>query len=106
MAVAQKYEIGSGNEFPEGVIVGKNIGGQDVIFIRRLGKVQCYIDQCTHQPVKLSRCGEAAAGKLVCQVHGGTFDLDRSGAVLVDPPMDALKSFVCEEAAGQVAVYL
>jgi nitrite reductase/ring-hydroxylating ferredoxin subunit len=106
MPVAQRYPVGGALDFPEGKIVARSAGGQDVIIIRRLGQIQCYLDQCTHQPVKLSEFGELSGGRLVCHAHGGTFDLDQKGTVVCDPPYDALKSFVCEEVSGQVAIYI
>lgn len=106
MPIAQYCEAGSSGDFPEGKIVAKILDGKELIFIRRQGKVQCYEDQCTHQPVKLSEFGEVMGGRLVCHAHGGTFDLDKEGAVICNPPFDALKSYVCEESGGKVAAYL
>jgi nitrite reductase/ring-hydroxylating ferredoxin subunit len=106
MPVAQQHIAGSSGDFSEGVIVSRNIDGQDVIFIRRQGRVHCYLDQCTHQPVKLSEFGEVMGARLVCHAHGGTFDLDRDGAVVCDPPLDALKSFMTQESQGQVLVFI
>jgi nitrite reductase/ring-hydroxylating ferredoxin subunit len=106
MPVAQQHLAGATSDFPEGAIVPRTIDGQEVIFVRRQGKVLCYLDQCTHQPIKLSEFGEVMGSRLVCHAHGGTYDLDRDGAVVCDPPMDALKSFLTQEGQGQVFVFI
>lgn len=104
MVVPQSHLVGLAAEFPEGTIVGKTVAGTEVILIRRLGQLQCYLDRCSHQPVKLSEFGEVSGGRLVCHAHGGTFDLDGKGRVLCDPPLDALTPVICSETAGQVFV--
>ena len=101
-----RYDAGSSEEFLEGVIVSKTLGGRDLILIRRLGRVQCFLDQCSHQPIKLSEFGELSAGRLVCHAHAGTFDMDQNGAVVSGPPCEGLTSFRCEEDAQQVSVYI
>lgn len=106
MALAEKLVAGPSGDFPEGKIIAKRIAGKDVILIRRQGVVQCYVDECTHQPVKLSEFGEVVGGHLVCHAHGGTFDLDNKGKVICDPPYDALTGFICDEVSGQVSVFI
>ncbi len=104
MTSPQRHQVGGISEFPEGTIVARTVAGTDVILIRRHGHVQCFLDQCSHQPIKLSDFGEVSGGRLVCHAHGGTFDLDRNGAVVCDPPLTALTPVACDEAAGQVYV--
>jgi len=106
MALAEKLAVGPSGDFPEGKIIAKRIAGKDVILIRRQGVVQCYVDECTHQPVKLSEFGEVTGGRLVCHAHGGTFDLDNKGKVICDPPYEALTVVISEEASGQVSVFI
>lgn len=97
---------GCSDEFLEGKIVAKNLKGHDLIFIRRLGKVLIFKDECTHQPIKLSEFGELTGGLLLCHAHAGVFDIDHGGDVVASPPCEALTAFVCEEQAGQVYVFL
>ncbi len=104
MGSPQRHAVGAAAEFLEGAIVPRTVSGVDVILIRRLGQIQCYLDQCSHQPIKLSEFGEITAGRLVCHAHGGTFDLDSKGRVVCDPPVDALTSVECAEVSGQVFV--
>jgi nitrite reductase/ring-hydroxylating ferredoxin subunit len=102
----QRHAVGGAAEFAEGAIVPRRVAGVEVILIRRLGQIQCYLDQCSHQPIKLSEFGEVSAGRLVCHAHGGTFDLDAKGRVVCDPPVDALTPVACAETSGQVFVIL
>lgn len=106
MSQPQKFVAGLSDDFPEGQIVARSIGNQELIFIRRSGQVVAFQDLCTHQPVRLSEFGEVLGGRLICHAHGGTFDIDRGGTVVLDPPCDALRAFRCEELSGQVIVFI
>lgn len=101
-----KLIAGTSAEFPEGQIVSRSFGAHDLIFIRRNGSVLAFKDLCTHQPVKLSEFGEVLGGRLICHAHGGTFDIDRGGAVVLDPPCEGLCAYKCEESSGQVTVFI
>jgi nitrite reductase/ring-hydroxylating ferredoxin subunit len=68
--------------------------------------VVCFLDQCAHQPVKLSEFGEIRSRVLVCHAHGGGFDLARGGKVLCGPPKEPLKGFKCREENGEVTVII
>ena len=106
MTLPDSVIAGSSDEFPEGKIVAKRLAGKNIILIRRQGVVQCYLDQCAHQPVKLSEFGEVREGRLVCHAHGGAFDLDNHGSVLCGPAIEALMGFRCDEGSGQVIVFI
>lgn len=106
MPVAQRYKVGVSQDFIEGHVVALSAGGRDLIFIRRLGHVLAFLDECTHQPVKLSEFGEITGGLLMCHAHGGVFDLDQGGAVCAPPPCVGLEAFRCEELAGEVSVFI
>jgi len=102
----QSYPAGRSTDFSEGVLVARSIAGVEVIFARVGGRVVCFLDQCAHQPVKLSEFGEIRSGVLVCHAHGGGFDLDRGGNVLCGPPKEPLKAFKCQEENGEVSVII
>ena len=106
MPESRELVAGASSDFPEGQIVAREISGRSLIFIRRLGRVSCYLDECTHQPVKLSEFGEVRGGRLVCHAHGGGFDLDNQGVVFCGPPESPLYSVACREDSGQVSVMI
>jgi nitrite reductase/ring-hydroxylating ferredoxin subunit len=99
-----RHRAGSSQEFPEGVLVAKTLDSHDLLFVRWQSTVLCFLDQCSHQPIKLSEFGEFKNGRLVCHAHGGVFDLDRKGEVVCLPPRQALTAFMCEELNGHVFV--
>ena len=104
IAGGQSYPVGRSTDFSEGVLVARSIEGVEVILARVGGRVVCFLDQCSHQPVKLSEFGEIRSGVLVCHAHGGGFDLARGGKVLCGPPKGPLKGFHCHEENGEVSV--
>ncbi len=106
MAAAQPYITGVSGDFPEGQIVPRQLVGINLILIRCRGVLQCYLDECAHQPVKLSEFGEVRGGLLVCHAHGGCFDLDCNGRVASPPPQEDLKAFKVLEENGQVSVFI
>lgn len=106
MAMGQSYSAGKPTDFPEGQIVARSLGGQDLILVRIKGQLLCFLDQCAHQPVKLSEFGEMRDGVLVCHAHGGGFDLQRGGLVLCGPPRDPLKKFECHESQAESYVII
>ena len=105
-AAGQSYPAGRSMDFSEGVLVARSIAGVDVIFARVAGRMVCFLDQCAHQPVKLSEFGEIRSGVLVCHAHGGGFDLAGGGKVLCGPPKEPLKAFKCLEENGEVTVII
>ncbi len=78
----------------------------EVIVIRRLGKLHCFRDLCSHQPVKLSDFGELQNGRLICHAHAGLFDIENDGRVLSGPPLEPLCAIKCGEDSNQVWVEL
>lgn len=97
MGRSQSHTAGKPADFPEGQMVARSLGGHDLIFVRLKGKLLCFLDQCAHQPVKLSEFGEIREGILVCHAHGGGFDLAKGGRVLCGPPRDPLTGYECHE---------
>jgi nitrite reductase/ring-hydroxylating ferredoxin subunit len=106
MTAGQRYPAGTPADFLEGQIVPRQLGGKDLILIRVQGQLMCFLDQCSHQPVKLSEFGEIREGVLVCHAHGGGFDLARGGMVLCGPPREPLKTFECHESQTESIVII
>jgi nitrite reductase/ring-hydroxylating ferredoxin subunit len=106
MAELKPHVVGSVGDFPEGQMVPRQVAGHGVVLVRRQGGVLCFLDECPHQPVKLSEFGEVQGSRLVCHAHGGTFDLDHGGRVLCAPPLEGLRCLRTLEVDGQVSVFI
>jgi nitrite reductase/ring-hydroxylating ferredoxin subunit len=102
----QPHLAGDSSDFMEGAMVERLVNGRELILVRRQGVLLCFLDQCSHQPVKLSEFGQVQGGQLVCHAHGGVFDLDREGRVLCPPPKEGLTPFKVIERDGQVFVFI
>jgi len=106
MQAIQGQHVGLSSEFEEGAIVARKIGGTDLIFVRSRGKLRCFLDECSHQPVRLSDFGEVRGDRLTCHAHGGGFDLSCGGRAVCGPPRESLKEYRCIESSGQVSVII
>jgi len=70
-------------DLAEGAVRGAVVGTTAVVLVRAAGAVRAFQGACPHLGGDLAD-GAVEAGKLVCPLHGATFDLE-TGAVRADP---------------------
>ena len=95
--------MGSVEEFPEGSITERTVGGVDIVVINQDGAFYALPDRCTHQHYPIHD-GELLDGKIKCIHHGATFDLNTGRATL--PAVKKIQLFQAAEAGGRVMVTL
>jgi len=71
------------SDLAEGQLRGVVVGSTPVVLVRSAGAVRALQGACPHIGGELAD-GTVDAGKLVCPLHGATFDIE-SGAVRADP---------------------
>jgi nitrite reductase/ring-hydroxylating ferredoxin subunit len=84
-----------------GEIYAYKEGGLEVALVRHEFGVSCFLDSCTHQPLKLSEFACLMNGKILCNAHGARFDC-QSGALKGGPAEDPLKAFETKVEGGKV----
>lgn len=71
---SERIEVGTVADFPENSMTPVDISGQEVLIIHQNGAFYALPNQCTHAKFPLHD-GELLEGKVKCQYHGATFDL-------------------------------
>lgn len=61
------------------------------ILVVHQNDVQCFLDQCSHQDIKLSEFGAFQDGEIICYAHGARF-CPKTGKGLCHPASQPLKS--------------
>jgi 3-phenylpropionate/trans-cinnamate dioxygenase ferredoxin component len=72
---SEKTEIGKVSDFQDNSMKSVDISGNSVLVIYQGGKFYAMPDQCTHAKFPLHD-GELLEGKIKCQYHGATYDLE------------------------------
>ena len=90
---SEKYEVGSLSDFPEDSMKAVIIADNDVLIIHQGGMVYAMPNQCTHARFPLDD-GELLEGKVKCQYHGATYNLESGAASL--PAIKKIKLFTAE----------
>jgi 3-phenylpropionate/trans-cinnamate dioxygenase ferredoxin component len=72
---SEKTPIGKTSDFAENSMRSFDISGNSVLVIYQDGKFYAMPDQCTHAKFPLHD-GELLEGKVKCQYHGATYDLE------------------------------
>ncbi len=91
MSQSTWVDVGAESDFALGSITPVVVNEENLIVVKSSSGLQCYVDECTHQPVPLSDFGEVVGDRLVCHAHGGQFDLRCGGKALCFPVVDSLK---------------
>ena len=100
------YRVGMINEIPERKIWPIHVNHTDIFLLRAGEQIFAYLDQCSHQDIKLSEFGDILPnGQLICYAHGACFDLP-SGAPLCFPAEVGLKTFPIKIESQEVLVQL
>jgi nitrite reductase/ring-hydroxylating ferredoxin subunit len=81
-----------------------HVGGREIVICRTREGVFALDNICTHAHARLSE-GRLRATRLVCPLHGATFDV-RDGRVLAPPAEVALTAHAVRLAAGVIEVAL
>lgn len=77
----QSFNVGKVSDFAENSMTPLELDGNEVLLIRQAGEFYALPDQCTHARFPLHD-GELLEGKVKCQYHGATFDLETGKATL------------------------
>jgi 3-phenylpropionate/trans-cinnamate dioxygenase ferredoxin component len=72
---SDKAPIGKVSDFEDNSMKSFDISGNSVLVIYQGGKFYAMPDQCTHAKFPLHD-GELLEGKIKCQYHGATYDLE------------------------------
>jgi 3-phenylpropionate/trans-cinnamate dioxygenase ferredoxin subunit len=71
----ERTAVGTVADFPEDTMKPVQIDDREVLIIRQHGRFYALPNQCTHARYPLHD-GELLDGKIKCQYHGATFDLE------------------------------
>jgi 3-phenylpropionate/trans-cinnamate dioxygenase ferredoxin component len=81
------------DELRDGELIPIAIDGKPVVLVRHAGEFFALQNNCTHQDFPLTEAGfDQRDGVLVCDWHGGCFDV-RSGAAVVPPATEPVETF-------------
>jgi nitrite reductase/ring-hydroxylating ferredoxin subunit len=102
------HELAHLEDLPDGELVGRAVGGVDLLVVRRGGHVDVLANSCSHLGAPLSEGTFRAAGGqgcVVCPWHGSTFQL-ADGAVVHGPATAPMPRLETQVYAGLVSVRL
>ena len=77
----QTFNVGKVSDFDENSMTPLELNGNEILLAKQEGKFYALPDQCTHARFPLHD-GELLEGKVKCQYHGATFDLESGRATL------------------------
>ncbi len=93
------------SQIVSGQLTPLTIDSDDLILTRlKDGSIVCFLDQCGHQPVRLSEFGEIRDDVVMCHAHGACFNMAGSGAAMNFPARHGLVSWKAEVQDGVVVV--
>ena len=81
----ERFNVGKSNDFAADSMTQIEVGGYDILVIHQNGAFYAMPNQCTHAKFPLHD-GELLDGKVKCQYHGATYDLETG-----KPTMPAIK---------------
>ena len=90
------------DEIPENGLKTVQVEGQDLVLIKRDGRVFALEDRCSHEEFPLS-AGEVTGDQITCALHGARFDLE-SGAAKGLPAVLPVSTFECRVEGDEVQV--
>jgi 3-phenylpropionate/trans-cinnamate dioxygenase ferredoxin component len=73
--ISQKISVGNVSDFTDNTMKPFEIKGNSVLVIYQGGKFYAMPDECTHAKFPLHD-GELLEGKVKCQYHGASYDLE------------------------------
>jgi 3-phenylpropionate/trans-cinnamate dioxygenase ferredoxin subunit len=100
---SDKTQIGNVTDFEENSMRSFDVSGSSVLVIYQGGKFYAMPDQCTHAKFPLHD-GELLEGKVKCQYHGATYDLETGKPTL--PAVKKIRLYQTEVVDDMVYVIL
>jgi nitrite reductase/ring-hydroxylating ferredoxin subunit len=92
-------------EIPSGGLLAIEVEGRKLCICIVDGRVHIVDDRCPHQGYALSRTGCLVGGRLLCGLHGSTFDL-ATGRSCRPPATRPLSIYRAEVEDGEIWVCL
>ena len=81
----ERFNVGQSNDFAADSMTQVEVDGHDILVVHQNGAFYAMPNQCTHAKFPLHD-GELLDGKVKCQYHGATYDLETG-----KPTMPAIK---------------
>lgn len=98
-----RFFIAATAEFPENSMKAVSLAEQELLIVHQNGRFYALPNQCTHAKFPLAD-GELLEGKVKCQYHGATFDLETGKPGL--PAVKKIRLFSTEVENDQLFVLL
>ena len=76
-----RFDLGNTEAFEENSMTPVEVAGEELLIIRQEGEFYALPNECTHAKFPLHD-GELLEGKVKCQYHGATYDLETGRASL------------------------
>ncbi|MEJ2334030.1 MAG: non-heme iron oxygenase ferredoxin subunit [Gemmatimonadales bacterium] len=91
-------------DVPESGLKTVQVNGNNLVLVRRDGRVYALEDRCSHEEFPLS-AGEVTGDQITCALHGARFDL-ASGTPKALPAVLPVRTFECRVEGDEVQVRL
>lgn len=91
-------------DVPESGLKTVQANGNNLVLVRRDGRVYALEDRCSHEEFPLS-AGEVTGDQITCALHGARFDL-ASGTPKALPAVLPVRTFECRVEGDEVQVRL
>lgn len=99
----QTFNVGKVSDFAEDSMTPLELSGNEILLVKQAGAFYALPDQCTHARFPLHD-GELLEGKVKCQYHGATFDLESGRATL--PAIKKIKLYHVSTEGDEVFITL
>lgn len=94
--------VGRANDIGEGQVIVVDHEGERVAIANVGGELYAFGEECTHRGCSLSE-GDLEGTRIICDCHGGTFDIT-TGRPVKGPPDEPLKTFKVTVVNGDVSL--
>ena len=96
--------VASLEDVPESGLKTVQVNGNNLVLVKRDGRVYALEDRCSHEEFPLS-AGEVTGDQITCALHGARFDL-ASGTPKALPAVLPVRTFECRVEGDEVQVRL
>lgn len=101
--MTERVKVGNVEDFAADTMTAVEVAGEAVLLVHQNDQFYALPNQCTHAKFPLDD-GELLDGKVKCQYHGATFDLETGKATM--PAIKKIRLFRADVEAGEVFVTL